>query len=581
MQKSEDQQVRDEMATTMSDHDGDDAMTLLASQASGEESSSPQVATFSPPQVVDQVPDQITINQVAGHSSSDTNRPVPSAQPKIHRRPVPGERPIPNFSRMPLRRTSRGSSSRIGPHRYLSHSQTGAINPLRMNPTGLSSSPTMPLASIAGNPTAIDAKQINDKIDNMLVATKTLKPEPQPAVTSSSGKFSQFLRQKASFKKLFPSSLAGRLFSKGRKKDERALKTEDSGRLTESPPPLPDLHFNVGMNLRKETAEQLLTDAAQPKPPLRVATPFPGSRSLEDPFSEPLSVARPPTEFENRLRASPAERSGTPLSQNPFEAAKLLESDYDAILPSPPVASSTPPRGQYGRFRTFSESPTKPSRAVPASTTPEPKEDCSPSDFHTALETNPDEEASGSSAEAIGMGKGKGKEVGGGSPPRSQSPSPALAYRPVLGNTDWKKHPSPAQFDLEMLERAFRARFPGIPEAEDDGTMGEVEPSTGSASGVGAAEVGGGGGEVGGSSARGRGPALSVQGRSFSLGADVGRTRTIGTQTDGVVFVVGGTGDEGEEGEGSSREGLSEEGVEEEVSSVEEGLGPVVPEGFF
>jgi hypothetical protein len=415
-----------------------------------------------------------------------------------------------------------------------------------MNPTGLSSSTTMPLASIAGNPTAIDAKQINDKIDNMLVATKTLKPEPQPAVTSSSGKFSQFLRQKASFKKLFPSSLAGRLFSKGRKKDERALKTEDSGRLTESPPPLADLRFNVGINMSKETAEQLLTDVAQPKPPLRVATPFPGSRSLEDPFSEPLNVAHFPTEFENRLRTSPAERSGTPLSQNPFEAAKLLESDYDAILPSPPVASSTPPRGQCGRFRTFPESPTKPPRAVPTSTTPEPKEDCSPSDFHTALETNPDEEASGSSTETIGMGKVKGKKVGG-SPPRSQSPSPALAYRPVLGNTDWKKHPSPAQFDLEMLERAFRARFPGIPEAEDDGTTGEVAPGTGSASGVGAgasaleeAEVGGPSARAGEHGVRSRGPALSAQGRSFSLGADVGRTRTIGTQTDGVVFVVGG-----------------------------------------
>lgn len=69
---------------------------------------------------------------------------------------------------------------------------------------------------------------------------------------------------------------------------------------------------------------------------------FQNSQALEDPFSE-TSSGQHTTEFEARLKSRQGARRG-PVSTDPFQAEKILETSVDAMLTTPPVGCSTPQR---------------------------------------------------------------------------------------------------------------------------------------------------------------------------------------------------------------------------------------------
>ncbi|KAK0728622.1 hypothetical protein B0T26DRAFT_768305 [Lasiosphaeria miniovina] len=377
------------------------------------------------------------------------------------------------------------------------------MNPLRMNPVRLSSSTSMPLTRISeqadrqsndqpdgpssgpdGGQTHIhlpqdakimpdekhisqkpDEKHIAHKLDMMLAQTMALKPVPlpQPAripSSSTSSKMTRLVKQNL-FKKM-SNALADRLHSKSHAKEPRT-RTQDNHKqvdvFIEPRPqvPIPEKLSSVptvriglkeSANFSKDQDENTVGEHVP-------RTNLPENRESllqpklsEDPFSEAPTVKRPVTEFENRLRTNSLDDSitGAPLRTNPFETEKLFESKIDSMLPSPPVASSTP-RSKYGRFQPLNESPTKRSRGMAT-------RDGSSSESGAS----PASESKDALVQKFDSWEKKRKP---GSNKRLK-PHLALSYIPVIDSADRKKHPSPAKRDLELMEKELRLQYPGI-----------------------------------------------------------------------------------------------------------------------
>lgn len=411
----------------------------------------------------------------------------PVASRKLRQRPVPAERPSPKLPRRPSRRKGRGFVGRqqrspprcngVGSTRRLPRSQTGLLNPLGMNPTGLSTSTSMPLAKAMDhlevrsyNPSVVGAG-VDEKINAMLAATKALKPEAETATIPSSNttsRVSQLVRHSGLFKKV-SNALAGRVHHKNPGRNASGCRGQNLPDLPgyRSPflPPLrllehaahvpeTELRRNESMNINRDKIHKVLGDTDQfPRLPGR-AMSFPGRKSAEDPFLEPLQAARPPTEFENRLMSNSAEGSLIKLlDHDPFEFERVMHSNVDSLLPSPPIASSTP-RGKRLHVNIVDRGSMMQSQDPPGHNH-ESNVPGSPSDYQaffrnclTKRQTSPPTDTFV-----------KREFV------RScyLMLDPMFSYVPVVDNAYRKKHPSPAKHDLEILMKDFRTHFPEIP----------------------------------------------------------------------------------------------------------------------
>ncbi|KAH6845098.1 hypothetical protein B0I37DRAFT_355605 [Chaetomium sp. MPI-CAGE-AT-0009] len=315
------------------------------------------------------------------------------------RRPPPPPVSDRNFLEVP--RPSRPGSQRADPHRRspsptrrafsarnLPLSLTGSadafhveVDPLRMHPTGVTSSSTMPVTTATGrplgrydgNPYTAQGREVMAKVEKMLAASKELKPETEAAP----GGGSKFARLR---EKLRSPSFPTRLFSKSKPKE--APKPHQIRHITNlGPLPSPErlprvpshrLRKNERINVAmREKSHWLLGDIPRFSALLSDSAP-PLQSSAEDPFSEsPREEARAPTAFESRLRATKSEgallsRAATP---DPFKTERVMASNHDSLLPEPPSDSSTPlripafplpPRGVVGA----QQSPTKAPRTT-------------------------------------------------------------------------------------------------------------------------------------------------------------------------------------------------------------------------
>lgn len=422
---------------------------------------------------------------------------APVASRRLRQRPVPVERSSPKLPRRPSRRKSRGfgrSQQRSPPRfddacqaRCLPRSHTATLNPLRMNPTGLSASTSMPLAGAMGHvevcshdPRIVDAT-IDDEIDNMLAATRALKPEVRAAtsaipLSSTVSRVSNLLRNNGLIKKV-SNALAGRMHFKSQTKDEpgydgrnlpglggyRNPSLEPLG-LPEQTEYIPEteLRRNERLNVSRGKIHKVLGDTDQLARHPGRAMSFPGHTTGEDPFSGPVRAARPLTVFETRLRSNSAEASLIrPLDQNPFESEKILRSSVNSLLPSSPVASSTPRRKRY--HTGIADASTAMQPEVSASDTYASRAPGEASDCETLLGDRTSKLQTSPSANTFGEhGSSRGCHL---------KLDPRYSYVPVVDCADRKKHPSPTRADLELLMEDFRLQFPEIPlwpAAEDD-----------------------------------------------------------------------------------------------------------------
>ncbi|KAK1774156.1 hypothetical protein QBC45DRAFT_52588 [Copromyces sp. CBS 386.78] len=418
---------------------------------------------------------------------------APAANRKIRQRPAPVVRPSPSLPRRSSRRRStRQRPSPPAPPRCdyvkgLPKSNTGALNPLAMHPpnsrmTKLPASATMPLTNLNGRPNAVpttsnkpvglDPEEIAEKIEKMLAATQALKSEPQPAQpttaipsSSTSSKVSRLVKQNGLFKKVSHALSERRLFPKNQSKDAKVQDTveeEDEAELVASQGftrkraglKSIELRLNEGVNLNKDKVQKVFGGKVHRKPVPMNGKTLRTRRSLDDPFSSPSSLRRPVTEFETRLRGGSVDDSVLPplSSENPFESERVMEGSLDSILPSAPIASSTPRRG-YKRTSSPSESPTKKPRGGLRSRS---------IDLNFSFPT-------------------------GGSAEPKKNPlalSPGLAgifsYVPVVDDVERKKHPSPAKGDLELMTIEFRAQYPDVPlgRAAEQDELDELARST-------------------------------------------------------------------------------------------------------
>ncbi len=120
------------------------------------------------------------------------------------------------------------------------------------------------------------------------------------------------------------------------------------------------LRLNEGQNLSRKKVQKMTGGQIHRKPVADDGRSLKSCKSFEDPFSEPSTVTRTPTPFECRLLGSSRKKSYVPPLpiSNPFVSEKVLESNLEDMLPSPPLASSTPRAGRR-HVRSISDSPTK------------------------------------------------------------------------------------------------------------------------------------------------------------------------------------------------------------------------------
>lgn len=479
--------------------------------------------------------------------------------PIILEKSVPAKRPSPTLSGTSAWRDSRhfGGKQSNTPHPTGSGgiplSQTGAIHPLRMNPTGFPSSASMPFKSHDANSPSAETRAIRET---------TRQPKTLRAAAPSTGAFSQLVRQKGAFKKILPISLSGRLFSKNRTKYQPSSTTQHSGSLPSSgpiPPPkqatqLPktEPHSKDAMGVGREKCPVSHSRPAQIELREGAGSHLASSRSVTDPFADSFGATRPPTEFDTRLRANSAGGSpATPLDRELPGSVRIGESSLHSRLPSPPHALATPRCGQ-GRCRAFAESPTRKSRAVTSRSTREHGTHPGSANF----QGRPENQAACPPPGTFGKGKAKTSASLPGL-------APVLSYTPIVENPAWKKHPSPAKDDLEALEREFCAIFPlpAEPAAKDEGGRDKAAPAVDMAppaarrasatqkSHVTADSLPhdhsfgtrSSSGEEMEQWARTRCQDAGQAASATSTPEDAPRTRTIGTQTDGVI-IIGGVG---------------------------------------
>ncbi|CCC10123.1 hypothetical protein SMACR_02702 [Sordaria macrospora] len=403
---------------------------------------------------------------------------APAANRKIRQRPAPVVRPSPSLPRRSSRRRStRQRQSPPAPPRGdyvkgLPKSSTGALNPLAMHPpnsrmTKLPASATMPLTTLHGQsnaspttsnkPVSFDPAEIADKIEKMLAATQALKSEPQPAQpttaipsSSTSSKVSRLVKKNGLFKKVSHALSERRLFPKNQSKESKVQNTVEEEDETELVAPQDvagkrtglksiELRLNEGVNLNKDKVQKIFGGKVRRKPVPMNGKTLRTRRSLDDPFSSPSSLRRHVTEFETRLRGDSVDDSVLPplSSENPFESERVMEGSLDSILPSAPIASSTPRRG-YKRTSSPSESPTKKPRGGLRSRS---------IDFNTILPMGLCSESAQPKKNPLALSSGLAN---------------MFSYVPVVDDFERKKHPSPAKGDLELMTMEFRTQYPDV-----------------------------------------------------------------------------------------------------------------------
>ncbi|KAK3325468.1 hypothetical protein B0H66DRAFT_124960 [Apodospora peruviana] len=398
-------------------------------------------------------------------------------------------------------RMSPKSSGGVGPVRNLPKSTTGALNPLRMNPTKLSSSSSMPLTKLMGttgacppsasNEQTMDCNQISQKIEMMLAATEALKPQSKVSIPSSSttSKVPRAGKKQSLLKKV-SNAFTDRFLAKGSKGKEVEKEMEkdngsDNGKdvqaqLSNILPPIPladqtspitaiEMRLNEGKNLNKGKVQKMVGGYIQRKPLPGGGNSLRQHISPEDPFSESSDSKRPPTEFENRLRANSVDDSVIQRlpDQNPFESEGIMESSLDSILDTAPVASSTP-RARPAHIRLASECSIQHLRNRSGGLSYGIRPAAMISDPNIPLEREPQKHWT----EPMGRDTGDCMEGVHHQHPRPK-PSRALSYIPVVENWQMKKHPSPAKQDLDLMMKEFSQKYPnmvGRPAASHDET---------------------------------------------------------------------------------------------------------------
>ena len=389
------------------------------------------------------------------------------------------------------RRVSPRGSSGIGPANVLPRSCTGTIHPLRMNPTKLASSTSVPLSgleeqldgktALSSNTGHASPAEITQKAEHMLAARPSPNPNsrPMPCIPPSktTSRVSRLMKQRSVFKKM-TDALADRFYNKSQifSKSRGTMGENPAGQMFPAEQPVNLLERDspvVSIGLRRHEGENRGRDGAQGldgvrvsrKPTLKNGKSLRNAKSLEDPFSEPACVKRSPTEFENLLRdksISETDVSFVPRlpTKNPFETENVLGSSIDAILPSAPLASSTP-RLRLERSSAASDSPTKKSRGTVASDV-----------IGASLCTDTfDSKTPGPSRDGLGCQvlRETSQNIIGA---RNRRAKLGYSYVPVVGAEDRKKHPSPNKSDLELLEMRFRKQFPkltlGVPDENDE-----------------------------------------------------------------------------------------------------------------
>ncbi|KAK0635644.1 hypothetical protein B0T17DRAFT_51070 [Bombardia bombarda] len=371
---------------------------------------------------------------------------------------------------------SHGGSA-AGSTRRLPRSKTGAINPLGMNPTKLVASSSMPLTKSSEkediSPSAsVDALQITHKVDMMLAATKALKPAPEATSippSSTVSKVSRLVKRTGLFRKV-SNALADRLNSKSHSKNTQQTQNtrnpDGVSSETQQPLTVPDrkspatsleIQVNEGKNLDPDRVKKVVGSRVQRKSMTRSLASRRDRRSYSDPFSEPSSANRPPTEFENRLRTSSAADSIIPMIpvSNPFESENVWGSNHDSFLPSAPIGSSTP-RIRVDDPETRRDSPTKKSRSRRDSRAWGSVPNTASSDANIPLRDQFEDELVNPHFSDNELSKVNSRDK------HLKIPG-SLPYIPVMDNFEWKKHPSPAKGDLAMMMKEFRTAYPNVP----------------------------------------------------------------------------------------------------------------------
>ena len=424
----------------------------------------------------------------------------PIANRNIRAKPLQTEQVLPPIPRKSSARKGREAihnrnsprAGRItGSATGLPKPRTGAVNPLGMNPTKLTTSSSMPLANLSvpsggnqrpsGSTDSIDAEQISRKIEMMLAATQSLKPDSKIPKSHTTSKISRVGKPNGLFRKV-SNAIAGKLFSRGRSNGVQGEK-EDVIEPTDccSRAPTPELgtgstssielRLNEGKNLNNAKVQRLTGGRIQRKPlpcdgkSLQRNKSLRRHKSSDDPFCGP-SPRRAPTDFENRLRANSADGSVlSPLTPtNPFEDEKILEGNQESILTTAPVASSTP-RKRAERVPQCTESPTKKPRGMSSSRVFDENHLTSQ---HEHAPPRPDEEVA-----LLGPSYYRNHKVSTDCSDTLQKTPCTYSYVPVQDSFDRKRHPSPAKADLELMRKDFRAHYPHlpvVPAAEQDET---------------------------------------------------------------------------------------------------------------
>ncbi|KAH6649872.1 hypothetical protein F5144DRAFT_616915 [Chaetomium tenue] len=291
---------------------------------------------------------QIAIPQIVIQPANNSDEISPIARDLAQRGRIPPSDG--NFLEVPT--SSRPSNRPSSSHRCSSSKSRRPfveafhvpIDPLRMHPTGLTSSTTMPATAATGNPSGLrfdgnpftpHGREVMAKVEKMLAANKELKPEPEGF------KFAHLLER--SFYRKLKSPI--RLFSKS--KPKQPIQPHQIRHVIPCVPS-PRLRQNERINVQKrEKALQVLGETPQFDTLLSSDPAQSPSSSAEDPFAESSSrgATRAPTEFETRLRATKS--AGALLSRptaDPFQTERVMASNHDSLLPDAPAAASTPPR---------------------------------------------------------------------------------------------------------------------------------------------------------------------------------------------------------------------------------------------
>jgi hypothetical protein len=356
---------------------------------------------------------------------------------------------------------------------------------------------------------------INDKVQNMLAATKALKGDDNAV---SHGSFAPNKKRRLVDTKVLSkmkTALNDRLHSRSTKKRDSIMggrlldnSINDGGfqddidvaatalttleiRMNEGETcsrslRIPMLKSFVGNNLQNLKISKMMGHGNVPRKPLADDGKSLRSRkSDDDPFSErpfSRSTTRKPVGSQSRLRDdmsldessddSPAlpSRAVTPERyKRGLPRRPATVPDFDALLSSSPLAQSTP------RLRlepTFEENGKKVLKNVLA-------------ESRSVFDLDPDNSMLTSDMEIDGVDvPSRRVSVYSADVPRRKS-SQTRQYRASLGNHGskrMKKHPSPSKAELERLEYALRNFSTPSQEAEDFVTSGVLTPKDGNLS---------------------------------------------------------------------------------------------------